>query len=508
MEQNNLALNKAEALARIRQGEENTFGYFVPVSIMLKDKVKLYCPHCGRKIPCEKITLFPLYGMIDDRGNDLADVVPGKGCTVIATCPACGGRVNAGGSREIKKEWGSMRRLITVLLIVGVAMALCLSTVFSFLKNYRSGDLYQDGRVSMLRQDYETALAELKKARGYGSADAAYLLSECYARGLGVSTNENMAEELFSEALDNGSDLAAWDVAMDEFEVYLQTGNVSRLQACLDELRSNPSGPALYQLSLFTRCGIGTTADAQAADQLLQQAAGTGYVDAVCDWAQWLAYEGDYGGALATLEPYHELDLPDIQAAEGWIYLLDRQMDTGLRMLNDAVERGSRYGNVYMGHIYYNGMVSGYAADKSMANTYYTVAAEAGSYYGILGQALCMTEEEDQRHQYEIGEDCFNRGYVEGAYVIGNAYKEGKAGKSKNVDNAVKYASMAANHDFPPAEVLMAGIEFELDDTEACGRYLERAYHHGALKEANGLVKHYFENQGVGDQFFGPDSIG
>lgn len=503
MEQNNLALNKAEALARIRQGEENTSGYFVPVSVMLKDKVKIYCPHCGRKVPCDKITLFPLYGMIDDKGNDLADIVPGKGCAVIASCPACGGRVNAGGSREIKKAWGNTRRLITTLLLVAVVMAVCLSAAFNFLKHYISEKLYQSGRTSMLQQDYETALTDLEKARSYGSADAAYLLSECYARGLGVSVNKNMAEELFSEALDNGSDLAAWDAAMDEFEVYLESGNVSRLDACLKKLQSNPSGPALYQLSLFTRCGIGTTAaDAEAADELLQQAAGMGYVDAVCDWAQWLAYEGDFSNALATLEPYHELDLPDIQATEGWVYVLNHQTDPGLRMLNDAVERGSRYGNVYMGHIYYNGMISGYAADNATANAYYTAAAEAGSYYGILGQAFCET---DQWRQYEIGEECFNRGYVEGACVIGYAYEEGRAGKVKNVDNAVKYTSMAAAHDFSPAEILMAGIECnELGDMETCRDYLERAYKHGAMANANSNAKWYL---GADDQFFGPDCI-
>lgn len=504
MEQNNLALSKSEAIARIRQGEVNTSGYFVPVPLTLKSKVKLYCPHCGRKVPCEKITLFPLYGMVDDKGTDLADVVSGSGCATVAACPACGGRINAGSSRAIKKAWGSLRRLITMLLVVLLVLAIGFGILFTFIKKHICRDLYEDGRTLLLQQDYDAAVTKLEKARNYGNADAAYLLSECYASGLGVSANDSMAEKLFQEALDDGSDLAAWAAAMDEYEVYLESGNVSRLQACIDELKTNPTGPALYQLSLFTRCGIGTTEDTEEADRLLQQAAEAGYVDAICDWAQWLAYEGDFSGALAVLEPYHELDLPDIQAVEGWVYLLNHQTEPGMRMLNGAIERGSRYGNVYMGHIYYNGMVAGYPDDHAMANTYYTAAAEAGSYYGLLGQAFCEAGD-DQVRQYEMGEDCFNHGYVEGACVIGYAYKEGRAGKNKNIDDAARYASMAANHDFSPAEILMASIEKERGNMEQCRQYLERAYRHGALMDANAGAKLHLEN--AGDQFFGPDYI-
>lgn len=479
--------------AAARQAE-----FFEPEVLSLPKAIAPECPHCGKKVKVQQLTLYSNLGVMGADGD-----LPRESVSVIANCSKCGTRI-AMNSRSVRKlftEGSTLARNLIVLVVV-----LAVAGVFGgrFLVGHLQEKYYLQARAELQSGDYDSAVESLTKAKKFGSADATYLLSECYENGTGVEQDSDLARELREEASEKGSKLAAYALAMDSFEEYMETGSASALQDCVDELRTNDSPEALYQLSLMTRVGTGVAQNISEADSLLKQAAEGGCVKALCDYAQKLVYQGEFEEALTLLQGYEDQQNLDVQAAEGFVYLFSGQANQGIQLISNAAEAGSSYGNLYLGDIYYNGSVAG--SDHSRAYDYYLASAQAGNYEGQVGLAMCTALDSsghrDDSLAWSLAQDCYQRGYVDSACLIGYFKQYGLGGQTADPTEALRYTTAAADNCYSPAEVLLAGIY--KDDAVKCLEYLQRAYNHGARTEANNLARDYL---GYSSEYFGPSTF-
>lgn len=476
--------------------------YFEPLRLALPNTMKSLCPHCHKKIKVDHLTLSCNSGVMS-----AAQDLPAETVSVIANCPDCGSRI-ALSLRDVKKGLGEGSRTVRNAVVAAVLVLALGGTGVFVVSGKMQAKYYQQARAEMRSGDYESAVENLNRAKRFGSADAVYLLSECYANGTGVAQDADKAQELLEEAAKKGSELASYAVAMRDFEQYLQDGSNSALQACLDELQGNESGEALYQLSLMTRVGIGVSQSMTQANELLRQAAEKGYVNAMCDYAQKLVYAGQADAAKEMLDGYVDQEDLDIQAAKGFVALFSGDVSSGMQQISNAAAAGGGYGNLYMGDMYYNGTVA--ARDRVRAYDYYLASANAGNYEGKVGLAMCTAlDETGHRNDEEaaaMAKDCYNRGYVDAACLIGYFHHTGNAGFVVDSTEAMRYTMMAADNYYAPAEILMAGMVIASDPSNAsrCEGYLQAAYDHGALTEANLQAMAYL---GRGSEYFGPNTL-
>ena len=245
---------------------QDTGEYFEPVFLSFPQKVTIKCPHCGKNQKIDGVTLWPNGGMMG------VDDLPADDISIIANCSGCGTRI-AMSRNSVKKSMearGSMMRtLVLLVIILAVALGVGGFTLFKV----QSEKYFREGSTALRSQQYEQAVEALTKASDWGSADALYLLSECYRSGNGVAADEAMADELFAKALEKGSGYAVYDQAMKSFDTYIETADQTALNDCIEGLQESDAPDAKYQLSLLTRSGIGVKVDTEQADSLLREAA-------------------------------------------------------------------------------------------------------------------------------------------------------------------------------------------------------------------------------------------
>lgn len=466
---------------------QDTGEYFEPVFLSFPQKVTIKCPHCGKNQKIDGVTLWPNGGMMG------VDDLPADDISIIANCSGCGTRI-AMSRNSVKKSMearGSMMRtLVLLVIILAVALGVGGFTLFKV----QSEKYFREGSTALRSQQYEQAVEALTKASDWGSADALYLLSECYRSGNGVAADEAMADELFAKALEKGSGYAMYDQAMKSFDTYIETADQTALNDCIEGLQESDAPDAKYQLSLLTRSGIGVKVDTEQADSLLREAAEAGSVDALCDMAQVLMYEQGAQTALDFLYDYGDPDDPDIMAAEGYVRLFS-DSSSGTTLLNQAAEAGSSWANYYWGEIYYNSLLTGTSRDVDTAQSYFQAASDAGNYRGRYELALCLSVRGDTENAVAMATECYNRGYGEAGCVI--------AGNMSDDTKKLDYMNQAADLNYAPAEVWMAWYYHDKDQGK-CETYLQRAYLHGARYEANAAAQDYFD---TGIDYFGSSTL-
>lgn len=466
---------------------QDTGEYFEPVTLEFPQKVTIKCPHCGKNEKISGVTLWPNGGMMG------SEDLPADDISIIANCCACGTRIpmTRNSVKKCMEARGSMlRTMVTLIIILVIALGVGIFTLFQV----QSAKYFREAQTALSSQQYEQAVDALEKASDWGNADAVYLLSECYRNGNGVPADETMADELFAKALEKGSGYAVYAQAMTSFDTYLSSGDETALTDCITGLQESDAPDAKYQLSLFTRSGIGVKVDTAQADTLLEEAAAAGSTDALCDLAQKLMYEQGTQTALDVLAEYGDENNPDIMAAEGYVQLFS-DSGSGTTLLNQALEAGSAWANYYWGEIYYNSLLTGSSRDITTAQSYFQAASDAGNYRGRYELALCLSVEGDADTSMTLAQECYNRGYGEAACVI--------AGNTTDDTKKLDYMTQAADLNYAPAEVWMAWYYHDKDEGK-CESYLQRAYLHGARYEANVAAQDYFD---VGIDYFGSSTL-
>lgn len=462
--------------------------YFEPIRLTLPDKITLRCAHCRRNQKVAELMLYPNAGMMAD--GDL----PTDDISVIANCPVCGSRM-AMSPGTVKKSMAAKGQMMRTLVILVIVLAVTLVGGGTLLRQIQGEKYYQEGTQALEAGDYETAVDALLRAHKYGNADAAYSLSQCYRAGTGVPADTQQADDLLLQALNNGSDRAQYEVGMACFEDYIANDAQSSLEECINYLEQSDEPDALYQRSLFTRAGVGVAPSSTDADSLLKQAAKEGSVAALNDLAVQMAGNGQATDALEMLQDYKDQQDPDIMAAEGYISLFCDDSAEGTTLLNQALEKGSSWANYYWGLIYYNSLLTGTDRDLNSAANYFQQAVNGGNYRGKCELALCLAVIGDSERATSMAQDCYERGYLEAACVLGNFCGD----DTKKLD----YMKQAILVNYSPAEIWMAGY-YSTSDSTQCEYYLSRAYSHGARYEANIMAENYLD---AAPDYFGPSYV-
>lgn len=488
MKQNNKTYVLDTIREKRKQAAQQPGSYFEPIRLHLPDKITLRCAHCRRNQKIGELMLYPNGGMMAD------GELPADDVSIIANCPVCGNRM-ALSAGAVKKGMAAKGELVRTLVVLFLVLLVALVGGGTLLLRTQGQKYYQQGTEALEDGDYEAAVEALLQAHKLGNADATYRLSQCYRTGSGVPANEERADEMLAQALDRGSDRALYEVGMACFEDYIATGSEDSLAECIEYLEQSKEPDAAYQRSLFTRAGVGLTPDASQADALLKEAAQDGSVAALNDLAVQMAGSGQAEEALDVLRSYPDQEDPDILAAKGYVSLFCEDSDEGTALLDQAVAKGSAWASYYWGLIYYNSLLTGAERDINGALNYFQQAVNGGSYRGKCELALCLAVLGDNERALPMAQDCYNRGYLEAACVMGNAAGD----ETRRLD----YMKQAASVNYAPAEIWMAWY-YSASDTEQCEWYLQRAYAHGARYEANLAAQNYF---GVGADYFGPGYV-
>lgn len=488
MKQNKKAYVLDTIQEKRKQATQQAGAYFEPIQLYLPDKITLRCAHCRHNQKIGELMLYPNGGMM------AAGELPEDDISIIANCPVCGNRM-ALREDTVKKGMAAKGEMVRTLVVLFLVVLVALVGGGTLLLHTQGQKYYQQGTEALADGDYETAVEAFLQAHKMGNADATYRLSQCYRTGSGVPADEELADEMLAQALDRGSDRARYEVGMACFEDYIATGSEESLAECIEYLEQSKDPDAAYQRSLFTRAGVGVTPDASQADALLKEAAEDGSVAALNDLAVQMAGSDQAEEALEVLRGYPDQENPDILAAEGYVNLFCQNSDEGTALLDQAVAKGSAWGNYYWGLIYYNSLLTGAERDINGALNYFQQAVNGGSYRGKCELALCLAVLGDSDRALPMAQDCYNRGYLEAACVLGNATSD----ETRRLD----YMKQAAAVNYAPAEIWMAWY-YSGSDASQCEAYLERAYHHGARYEANLTAQSYFD---VGADYFGPSYV-
>ena len=465
---------------------ENMF--FAPRPLALPREIPLFCEHCGKNQKIRLITLYPNAGMMANNDLNHSEV------SIIANCPVCGNRM-ALSAASVKKGMKARVSMIRTLVVLIVILAVLLVMGGMALRSSQSERNYEQGSAAWEQGDYGTAVSFLQQAYKYGNTDAAYLLSLCYRSGEGVPQDVQQADQLLEEALEKKSGLALYNVGMSCFEDYIANGSQQSLTECITYLQDSDDARAKYQLSLMTRTGIGMVPNTDEADTLLRTAAQQGSSAALNDLAVQMAGSGQAQEALEMLQKYGDPEDPDITAARGYVSLFADNVEEGTSLLNQALQRGSSWAAYYWGLIYYNSLLTGTERDLNSAANYFQQAVNGGNYRGKCELALCLAVMGDSDRAQPMAQDCYNRGYLEAACVLGDF--------ASDETQKLNYMKQAASVNYSPAEIWMAWYYSQID-LEQCGEYLERAYMHGARYEANIAAQNYF---GVGADYYGPGYV-
>lgn len=477
-------IDKMRSEASQRAGEL----FFEPLKLELPEAVVLRCPHCRKNQKYSALTLYPNGGMMAD--GDL----PSGDISIIANCPVCGTRMALSRS-TVKKSMEAKGSMLRTLVLLVLVLAVTLGAGGLVLGRTQGERLLREGSRALEQQEYGAAVKALTTAAKLGNADAGYLLSECYRQGYGVPADQTMADQLMEQALEKGSGKAAYAAAEAAFETYLATDSQNSLSECHRLLQQSDDPGAKYLRSRLVRAGIGTAANGETADALLEAAAQGGCVDALNDWAVRLTFRGDPDSALELLRSYEDQDDPDVIAAQGYIDLFISKVGEGTSLLNRAAEQGSSWACYYWGLVYYNSMLTGAERDIQTAYSWFEMASQAGNWRGSCEKGLCLAVLGDQETAYALSLDCYRRGYLEAACVL--------ASMEQDATRQLDYMQQAASVNYAPTEIWM-GFYYHERDPQTSMDYLRSAYDHGARYEANLAANAYFN---VGSDYFGPSYV-
>lgn len=462
--------------------------FFEPLPLALPEPVALRCAHCGKMQKADRLMLYPNGAMMAEMN------LPGNDISIIANCPVCGSRIPM--SRYgVKKSMEAKGSMLRTLLVLAVVLAVTLGAGALVLGRAQGEKLLRQAQASLAAQQYPQAVDALTKAGRLGNADALYLLSECYRSGSGVPADQARAQDLLQQALAKGSGRAQYAAAADCFEQYLSTGSQSSLADCHSLLEKTDDPEAAYLRSQLVRAGIGTAANAEQADQLLEAAARGGNAAALNDCAVRLACNEQADDAEELLRRYGDASDPDILAAQGYVDLFNGKVSDGTSLLSAAAGQGSSWACYYWGLVYYNSLLTGDARDLQTAYNWFDKASQAGNWRGSCEKALCLSVMGDTESSLALAKTCYDRGYLEAGCVIGNM--------ESDATRQLDYMQQAASVQYAPTEIWM-GYYYHERDPETSLAYLKRAYDHGARYEANLAANAYF---GVGQDYFGPGFV-
>lgn len=477
--------------------------FFEPVRYTLPRPVATTCEHCRGRVGIRQLAVYPASGIMGaDEDLDRRRVY------LIANCTVCGSRI-AMTRRQLRKAVTARADLIRLCAITLAVFAVIMSAAFFVLRARMQERCLLQAREAAWQNDAATQVQALTRARRYGSADAAYWLSRCYSTGNGVRQDDALAQRLLQEAEDKGSSLAVYQSAMDAYIRYLDNDQQVDLDTCVRQLRGCDAAQAQYMLSRLTRAGVGVTADAESADRILTRAAKGGCLPAVCDWLylQWARGNGDE--ALEVLDRYSSLNVPDLDAARGWILLNTGSAQSGCQLLEAAAANGSALAELYLGDVYFYGMMDG-MTDLAMAREYYQAALDDGNADALASLALCRyllmddgTEDPDQEMAtiVAMADLGYKEGSLRGAGVLGCLGEPASWDPRGDPD---LYLEMAATNEWPFAELEAGWRRADSGDDAGFEALLQEAYDHGARWMANSEM--YI--LGYAEEYFGPNQLG
>lgn len=496
-----------------KNNAETKSNYFEPEVHQLKKKVPMRCPHCNKTVHISKIEICTKAGIMGATGDLSAGQVG-----VFANCPSCGVRIPTD-----EKGLKSVSGLSGKLVMTAVLTAAILFSVF--LVGYIRAEkvlpekYLAEGELEIEKGNYLVANAKLEKAANWKSGDAYYLLgklSNTITEGGYISLEDTTIPEIpslaYSLAEMYHSELQHFDEVMAQLEEYIEEGSDDSeiIEGIVSEISLNTRKEAKYQYSLMCRAGVGTSQDSNLANSYLKDSAEAGYVKAVCEYAKRLAVQGDLSEALDLLSSYPNKYNLDVQATKGWIYLLNGNPNEGIKLIVDAANEGNTCAYIYLGDIFLNGTIG--EPDTKTAEMYYNAACELSSTYNSdaeLGVAACLLERnlkagnsDELEQALSIAQKCLLHGNANAWYILSYFKANGVLGVDRDEENALEFALIAANNNYPKAEILAAELCSRLGkDSTSMENLLVHAYHQGAMKSANQYAEWILGKEAFGDDF-------
>ncbi|MHB1948018.1 MAG: tetratricopeptide repeat protein [Gammaproteobacteria bacterium] len=134
--------------------------------------------------------------------------------------------------------------------------------------------LLAEGNRNYDQKNYQKALECYNRAAGIGSADAIYMLAECFANGQGVDTNHKQAMELYHQAAIAGSRFALYRLGLYYMQGFLDVPpNPEKAVEYYKKAAEYGLPRAKLKLAECLQDGIGVKKDEKAAFELMREAA-------------------------------------------------------------------------------------------------------------------------------------------------------------------------------------------------------------------------------------------
>ncbi len=360
--------------------------------------------------------------------------------------------------------------MLSRLLFVRLLPALALSVAALVLPLAASAG-FQEGVQAMERQDYETALAEIRPVAESGSPAAQYVLGLIYDRGYVGQADPLQAMVWYRRALEQGTDQAATALIQ-------MVAEGRGLGDRADEL------VALYE-------------DAETGDTPAQLALARAYDDGLgmpvnrAEAARWYAMAAHAGNSAAMVRLGELLATGDGVDADpaGAVGLFRRAADAGDAegqfWLGTAYANGNAQAAYSLGVMYDQGR--GTRADRDEAIDWYRRAADAGDARAQLALGDAYAAGNGLPADPALAAAWWKRAAEQGQpyaqYHLALAYQEGK-GVSQNWAEALRWYEPAAHAGIPDARYRLALIH--INGNGGIPQDYERAWVFLRLAEAQG----------------------
>jgi TPR repeat protein len=345
-----------------------------------------------------------------------------------------------------------------------VAFAACFAAVLSLAPAARAG--FEEGIQAMERQDYETALAEIRPVAEGGSPAAQFVLGLIYDRGYVGQSDPLQAIVWYRRALAQGTDQAVAAMAQMIAEGRGLGERADELVALYEAAEGGQVDAQLYIARSYDD-GIDMPVNRGEAARWYAAAARGGDAEAMVRLGQLLAtgdgVEADPAGAVGLFR-----SAADAGSAEGQFWLgtaygtgigVERDDARALEWFEMAAMQGHAPAMYSLGVMYDQGR--GTRADRIAAVEWFTMAAREGDARAqlTLGDAYAAGNgvPQDMAQAAEWWKRAAEQDQPWAQYRLAIAYQEGE-GVTKNWAEALRWYEPAAHAGIPDARYRLALI--------------------------------------------------
>ena len=296
--------------------------------------------------------------------------------------------------------------------------------------------------------EYEDALYWLKQSAGQHYLPALNLLGDMFYKGLGVKQNTEQAKKYYREAADRGDGISQYDLG---FIAFKEGDSQSMVKWNAEGARQ---GFPLSECEFGEMCrlGYGTRRDERAAETYLLRAARQGIAIAKWRLGRFYRIQGKFSLARQWfLEVEH---LPEVKTEiarmidEGKGFEKNPQEAMGL--YQEAAEEGEPFAQYIVGTEYLRGI------DEKQKNIqqgilYLKQSAEKRFVEASYNLGVFFIRNKDFAESATWFLKSAWAGFPLAQYDIGNMYREGKVGESKNPLLGEKWLLQSALRGYAPA---------------------------------------------------------